>query len=259
MSLHHVVAGEGPDVLLVHAGIADSRMWEPLAGRLAAAGYRAIAPDLRGFGQTPLTPGVVSNAGDLVALLDELGVARAAVVGASFGGRVTLELALRAPERVRALALLGSSLDAFEWSDELETFDAEETAALEREDVEDAVRANVRMWVTRRGRAADPAVVELVATMQRDAFDAQIGVDADLEANDPPVAERLHEIEAPALVIVGDEDVEDFRRLGERFAAEMPAAEPLVTIPGAAHLPALERPDDVAAVLLAFLARHLAA
>jgi 3-oxoadipate enol-lactonase len=256
MTLHRVVRGEGPDVLLVHAGIADSRMWEPLADRLVAAGYRAIAPDLQGFGQTPLSPGVVSNADDLVALLDELEIAAAAVVGASFGGRVALELALRAPQRVRALALLASGLDAFEWSTELETFDAEETAALEREDVEDAVRANVRMWVTRRGRAADPAVVELVAAMQRDVFEAQIGVEAELEANDPPVAERLREIAAPALVVAGADDVADFHGIAERLAAELPAAEPLVTIDGAAHLPALERPDEVAAVLVPFLARH---
>ena len=259
MTLHRVVRGEGPDVLLLHAGIADSRMWEPLADRLVAAGYRTVAPDLQGFGQTPLEPGVVSNTADLLAVLDELGIERAAVVGASFGGRVALELALRAPQRVRALALLASGLDAFEWSDALDVFDAEETAALEREDVEDAVRANVRMWVTRRGRAADPAVVELVATMQRDAFAAQIGVDAEFEPNDPPVAERLREIGVPALVLAGADDVEDFRRIGERLAAEMPNAEPLVVVEGAAHLPALERPDDVAAVLVPFLTRHASA
>ena len=254
MTLHHAVRGDGPDVLLVHAGIADSRMWEALADRLAAAGYRTVAPDLQGFGRTPLEPGVVSNAGDLEAMLDEVGVERAAVVGASFGGRVALELALRAPERVQALALLDAGLDEFDWSDELDAFDAEETAALEREDVEDAVRANVRMWVRRAGRTADPAVVELVAAMQRDAFAAQIGVDADLEPNDPPVAERLREIAAPALVVVGADDVGDFHRLAERFAAELPNARPVVTIAGAAHLPALERPDEVAELLIGFLA-----
>jgi 3-oxoadipate enol-lactonase len=256
MTLHHVVRGEGPAVLLVHAGIADGRMWEPLAERLVAAGYRAVAPDMRGFGRTPLTPGVVSNAADLVALLDELGIPEAAVVGASFGGRVSLELALRAPERVTALALLGSGLDAFEWSDDLDAFDAEETEALERGDVDAAVRANVRMWVTRDGRAVDPAVVELVAAMQRAAFDAQIGVDAELEPHDPPVAERLAEIEAPALVVVGTEDVPDFHGIALKLAGELPGAEPPVTIEGAAHLPALERPAEVADVLLPFLARH---
>jgi 3-oxoadipate enol-lactonase len=253
VTLHHDVRGEGPPVLLVHAGIADSRMWAPLSERLVAAGYRTVACDLRGFGSSPLEPGLVSNAADLVALLDHLRIDRAAVVGASFGGRVALELALRAPDRVAALALIGSGLDAFEWSDELDAFDAEEADALERGDLDAAVQANVRMWVTRGDRAVDPAVVELVATMQRAAFEAQIGVDADLEPNDPPVAERLHEIAAPVLVVVGAEDVEDFLRLAGRFAENLPAAEPPVIIDDAAHLPALERPDDVAAALVPFL------
>jgi 3-oxoadipate enol-lactonase len=254
MTLHHAVRGDGPAVLLVHAGIADGRMWEPLAERLAAAGHRVVTCDLRGFGRTPLQPGVVSNAGDLVALLDALGIAAAAVVGASFGGHVALELALSAPERVRALALLAASLDAFDESAELQAFDAEETAALERDDLDAAVAANVRMWVTRGGRDADPAVVALVAAMQRDAFVAQAGVDAELEAFDPPVAERLGEIAAPAFVAVGADDVADFHRIAERLAAELPAARPVVTIAGAAHLPALERPDAVAELLVAFLA-----
>ena len=87
--------------------------------------------------------------------------------------------------------------------------------------------------------------------MQRAAFEAQIGVDAELEEPDPPVARRLGEIGVPALVIVGADDVEDFVRLGERLAGELPGAGPLVRIAGAAHLPALERPDEVAAVVRA--------
>jgi pimeloyl-ACP methyl ester carboxylesterase len=109
------------------------------------------------------------------------------------------------------------------------------------------------MWVTRGDRDVDPAVVDLVAAMQRAAFEAQMDVDAELEEPDPPVARRLGDIGAPALVIVGADDVEDFVRLGERLAGELPGAEPLVRIAGAAHLPGLERPDEVAAVLVPFL------
>jgi pimeloyl-ACP methyl ester carboxylesterase len=57
VTLHHEVRGDGPAALLVHAGIADRRMWAPMAERLAAAGVRAVACDLRGFGRTPLAPG----------------------------------------------------------------------------------------------------------------------------------------------------------------------------------------------------------
>jgi 3-oxoadipate enol-lactonase len=245
VTIHHEVRGDGPAVLLVHAGIADSRMWAAVADRLVAAGHQVVTGDLQGHGRTPLAPGVVSNAGDLLTLLD--------VVGASFGGRVALELALRAPGRVAALALLGSALDEFDASDELAAFEAEEEAALEAGDVDAAIAATVRTWVTRGGRDSDPAVVELVETMERDAIAAQLGVDAELEEHDPPVARRLGEIAAPALVVVGADDLEDFHRIAARLAAELPGASDVVTVAGAAHLPALERPDEVAAALVPFL------
>jgi pimeloyl-ACP methyl ester carboxylesterase len=90
--------------------------------------------------------------------------------------------------------------------------------------------------------------------MQRDAFVAQRGVDTDIDELDPPLGQRLGEIRAPALVMVGEDDVPDFRRIAERLVAELPAAQPLQVIRGAAHLPALERPGAVSALLLEFLA-----
>ena len=80
-------------VLLLHAGIADSRMWQPQIEALEAAGYRVIAPDLRGFGERRLEPAPFSNVRDAEAALD----GPAAVVGASLGGRVALELAVHRP------------------------------------------------------------------------------------------------------------------------------------------------------------------
>jgi 3-oxoadipate enol-lactonase len=158
---HHEVRGHGPPVLLVHAGIADSRMWDPLAARLVAAGRRIVACDLRGFGRTPLPEGRFSHAADLVELLDELGIERTAVVAPSWGGKVTLGLALRAPGRVSAIALLDSALDEFDASDELEAYDEAETAAIEAGDLDGATAINVRMWMDRPGRAdVDPAVAE---------------------------------------------------------------------------------------------------
>jgi 3-oxoadipate enol-lactonase len=262
MTLHHAVRGDGPPALLVHAGIADSRMWAPVAERLAGA-HRVVTCDLRGFGRTPLPPRRVSNVADLVALLAALGIERAAVVGASFGGRVALELALREPERVTALALLDAALDEFETSAELQAFGEAEERALDGGDVEAAVELNVDMWVRRPGgrpdEDVDPSVCALVADMQRDAFVAQIGLDAEVEELDPPIAERLGEIGVPALVVVGADDVVDFHRLADRFAAELPGARPVVTMPGAAHLPALERPAEVAELLLEFLTDSSAA
>jgi pimeloyl-ACP methyl ester carboxylesterase len=147
--------------------------------------------------------------------------------------------------------------EPFEWSDEVRAFGAAEDAALEAGDIDAAVELNVRMWLDRAGRPADavePDVRALVETMQREAFAAQLGVDAEPQALDPPLAERLGEVRAPALVLVGEHDVPDFRRIAERLVAELPAARPLVVVPGAAHLPAVERPGAVSALALEFLA-----
>jgi len=255
--LHHAVRGDGPPVLLVHAGIADSRMWDPFAERLVAGGRRAITCDLRGFGRTPLAPGVVSNPADLLALLDHLEIERAAVVGASFGGLQALDLALRAPDRVSALVLLDSALDEFDASPALDAFGAAEEAAAEAGDLDAAAEVNARFWVQRPGERpvedVDPAVVALVRTMQRDAFAAQIDVDASLDEPDPPVARRLREVAMPTLVVVGADDVADFAAIARRLADEIPGAGPVVTIARAAHLPALERPAETAAAVLDFL------
>lgn len=264
MTLHHEVRGDGPDILLLHAGVADGRMWAPLADRLVAAGHRTIAPDLQGFGRTPLEPGFVSNTADLLALLDELGIDGVTVVGASFGGLVSLSLALRAPERVAGLVLLDATLDEFEASGDLAAFVTAEDAAVDAGDADAVVALNVGFWVDRPGARpaedVDPAVRDLVATMVRDAYAAQDGIDATFDDDDPPAARRLGEIRAPALVVTGADDVEDFHRIAEVLAAELPGAGPVVTVPRAAHLPALERPDDVAALVIAFLdAPHSAA
>jgi 3-oxoadipate enol-lactonase len=109
-ALAHEVAGSGPTLLLVHAGIADRRMWDDQVGPFAAAGWRVVAADLPGFGETPRPDGPVALWATLRDLLARLGVDRAVVVGCSLGGRAAVDLAVAAPERVRALVLVGSSL-----------------------------------------------------------------------------------------------------------------------------------------------------
>src|SRR6478736_1890123 len=99
-------------VLLLHAGIADKRMWQPQVEVLREAGYRVIAPDLRGFGEHRLEPGPFSHVADVEALLD----GPTAVVGCSLGGRVTLELALHRPDLVERLVVIAPGLPGWSWS-----------------------------------------------------------------------------------------------------------------------------------------------
>jgi len=233
-------------VVLVHAGIADMRMWEPLLPELPPD-RRIVRYDMRGFGASVLPPGPVSNARDLIALLDALELDRVALVGASFGGRVALEVASNWPERVRGLALLGSALPGRDWSARFREYDAAEEGALERGDLDAAVELNLRMWVdgSREPGEVEPSVRELVADMQRRIYELQEGVDAELESLDID----LRRIDAPTVVAVGEHDVEDFHAIARDLAASIPNAAGPAVVAGAAHLPALERPAEVARLI----------
>jgi 3-oxoadipate enol-lactonase len=235
---------KAPNVVLVHAGGLDGRMWHPLTERLDKR-FRMHVPDLRGHGSTPLPPGEYSHVEDLVRMLDGLKIDRAIFVGASFGGWVSLQLATAAPERLRALALLAGTLaDSEEWSAGLEAFGAQEEALLEAGDIEGAVALGVRTWVR------EPAIADLVAEMSRGAFELQHGVEA--TAREDPV--DLGALAVPTLTVSGGLDFPDFARFADRIAAEVPGAE-RAEVPDAGHLIALERPDAAAALLEPWLER----
>ena len=104
--IHAETTGEGPPLVLVHAGICDSRMWDP-QWRSLARRHRLVRHDMRGFGRSPMPPGAYSHARDLVAVMDAAGLSDAVVVGASMGGRVALEVTVA--RRVHAMRCARSS------------------------------------------------------------------------------------------------------------------------------------------------------
>ncbi|MFL5945528.1 MAG: alpha/beta fold hydrolase [Gaiellaceae bacterium] len=245
------------DVVLLHAGIADSRMWAPQLKSLARD-HRVIAPDLPGFGTAAYESDVVDFRAAVRQAMDRAGIERAVLVGNSFGGLIALEFALESPERVSALVLVGTAIDDHDWSNELDEVGNAEMAALERGDREGAVETQLA-WVTgpRRNRdAVDRNVLALVAEMQRNVYELQEGHD-DVRSRrlDPPASKRLAEVSVPTLVMTGDEDFDDILRIADRLAAEIPNAE-RVRIAHTAHLPSLERPDEFDRIVLRFFAEH---
>ena len=242
-------------VLLLHAGIADSRMWQPQVEVLEAAGHRVIAPDLRGFGERRLEPAVFSNVRDAEALLD----GPAAVVGASLGGRVALELALHRPDLVERLVVMAPGMPGWDWSEDTKAGWAAEEEAYEAGDFETAAEASVRLWIDRSERTEgklDLAARTLVKEMVLRSYEMQQGAweagASEEEVLDPAVLGRLDEIRCPTLVLVGEDDVADMTAIAARVAQTIGDAR-LVTVAGAAHLPSLERADEVNSLLLAFL------
>ena len=252
MPLPHDDAGTGSPLLLLHAGVADRRMWSALLPTLSAS-YRVLAPDLPGYGEAAMAPGPFSNVAEVVGFLDDLDVPSAAVVGASFGGRVALEVATTHPDRVERLVLLCPGLRGLEPTAAAEAFDAEEWRLIESGDVSAAVALNVDTWL---GPDADDAARDLLTRMQRQAFEVQLAAD---EWPDPPT--MIHDevdlagIRVPTTVVLGAKDVDWLQAAARRVAAEVPGAH-LVELEWAGHLPALERPAETAELVLAALDRR---
>jgi pimeloyl-ACP methyl ester carboxylesterase len=235
------------DVLLLHAGIADRRMWAPQIETLYRAGHRVLAPDLPGFGDAALEPGTIDYVDYAAGRLD----VPAAAVGCSFGGRIALELALARPELVERLVLIGAGLGRWEWSEAAQAEFAEEEAAIERGELAEAAASQARMWLAPE---PDTAVRELTEAMTLRSYEQQLPLDGQVTAVWPErsAEDHLGGIGIPTLVAVGSEDVQDIKAMAEKLVAGIPGAR-LETIEGAGHLPSLERPEELNRLLLDFL------
>lgn len=257
--LYVETAGEGtPAVVLVHAGIADLRMWDREFHALADR-HRVIRYDVRGFGRSPDPDGDYWDHEDLLAVLDDAGVERAVLIGASNGGRIVLDTAVTTPDRVVGMVLAGAAVPGIDLSDELKADFAHEDEALEAGDIARARAINMRWWVDgvdRQPGDVDPDVRSAVAgwldeLLPRQA--AQIRADAgDAQRVEPLMRDRLGDLAMPTLVLVGRHDEEGMRAAARHIADQVPNTE-YVELDGAAHLPNLERPETVAALLDRFL------
>jgi 3-oxoadipate enol-lactonase len=250
--LAYQVTGDGPAVLLVHGFGLDMRMWDHQAEHLAAR-YQVIRYDCRGFGSSgPFDPAAAyTHAGDLLALLDHLGVRQAVLAGLSFGGRVVLQAALTAPERVRGLALLDAVLDGVPW-------DPESQAAIDLAGQMAQTRgllAGRAAWLAHPLFAAarsKPEVSDRLAAMVA-GYPGQhwIGHDPHEQAGRRPI-DALDELAMPVLVMVGEHEVPGFREMSAALARRVPGARYHV-VKDAGHVVNMEQPTAVNDALIRFL------
>ena len=250
----------GVPVVLVHAGVADRRMWDPQWAGLTAV-RDAVRLDLRGFGDSTRRPaGAMDPVADVLEVLDVLAVDACHLVAASFGAGVAVEVALTRPDLVRSLVLAppGGSL-LTEATPDLRAFFAAEREALAAGDVDAAVEANVVTWVVGHSRDAadvDPGVVAAVRDMQRRAFEVtQRWDDLDEVELDPPATERLADLGQPVLLVVGDHDLEATHRAADHLLASAPRVR-RIEVAHAAHLPSMEAPAVFLDVVLGWVAEH---
>lgn len=246
-------AGSGPPLLLIHAGIVDRRMWDDVLPALAAR-FRVVRFDLRGYGETPLPSGEFAYGGDVVELLRALGIARCSVIGVSMGGHVALDVAIAHPELVERLIVVGSGINGWEHGEGMRALWATEEEAWERGDLDEVAWINVRGWLDGPSRGPDAVAAELrrrVFEMQRRALDYD-NDDAKGGWLVESRRDRLADVRAPTLVLVGELDQPDFGDIARFLAASIPGAI-FHELPGVAHLPPMEDPAGFTRVVLDFL------
>ena len=261
-SIHYHVEGEGPDVLMIHGWVSSWRMWERPMHRLASAGFRAWALDLPGHGESEALCAsngryTIDNLTSVVeAFIERVGIERAALVGHSMGGAIALEMGARRPDATRALVLvapvvsgrLGFALHVFLGS----TFG--------RRLLEFSQHHTALARLGGRTKFAAPwlaRTLPLRAALLRDAQDLartapQAALGSLQAVIDFDFANRLAQIHAPTLVIVGARDVTVPPSEGELAANRIPGAR-LVKLRGIGHQPVDERPEEFDRLLLGFL------
>lgn len=246
--------GRGRPVVLLHARPVDRTMWRAHLPLLREAGVRALAMDLPGHGDAAgAQPDEAAPWSDVLDTLDHLGVDRFTVAGNSLGALVALRIAVAEPRRVQGLVSIGYRPHALPPSARLRTAWDRERAALEADDIEAAVQANVEAWLAPgtpdevRARAADMMRRQLVARVRYgEPTPAADPVGKDTDA--------LRSLSVPALVGVGEFDMPDFFEGGAILREELRAGE-VVVVPDTGHLAPLERPDLFVALLLDFVGR----
>ncbi|MCT2592512.1 alpha/beta hydrolase [Streptomyces sp. N2-109] len=246
---------DGTPLLLVHGHPFNRSMWQPQADEFTAAGYRVITPDLRGYGESGVVPGITGLevfAQDTAGLMDHLGLDRVILGGLSMGGQIVMDFYRLFPQRVTGLIFA-------------DTFPAPETAEgkVFRNTMADRLLAEgmdgyadevIDKMVAPYNVATLPTVAGHVLRMMRGTPPEGAAAALRGRAERPDYRDLLTTVSVPALVVVGADDEYTPVSDAEFMHRQLPDST-LVVIEGAAHMPNLERPDEFNAALRPFLAR----
>ncbi|MFI0788964.1 alpha/beta fold hydrolase [Streptomyces lydicus] len=245
--------GSGEALVLVHGHPFNRSMWRPQIEHFARAGWRVIAPDLRGYGESSVVPGTTpleTFVRDTVALLDRLGIERFVLGGLSMGGQIVMEFHRLFPDRIRAVVLA----DTFAAAETAEGRAARHAVAdrLVREGMDGYAREVLTKMIAPHTAARRPEVARHVLGMMTSTPPEGAAAALRGRAERPDYTDLLADIAVPVLVVVGADDeytpVSDARVLHERVPDGT-----LAVIEGTAHMPNLEREQEFNAVLADFL------
>jgi pimeloyl-ACP methyl ester carboxylesterase len=249
---HDRLRADGPAVVLLHAGVADRRAWRDVAPALHARGADVLAYDRRGFGETPATTEPFRHVDDLLGLLER----PAWLVGNSQGGLISLDAALLAPERVAGLVLIAPAVSGApdiapeDLHPATRALDEAIEAADAAGDLDLVNRLEAHLWLdgptSPEGRVGGGAR-ELALDMNGVAL--RSGLPEGAGGSGLDAWSRLAEIGAPATIVWGNLDVPEIIATCRELARRLGDVRDTIELPGVAHLPGLERPDEVTGIV----------
>lgn len=252
-SLSYSIDGDGQWLVLLHAGIADSRMWDAQMNDFSRH-FRVLRYDMRGYGHSSDLKGPFSHHEDLKILLDTLNIHRTHVVGLSMGASVALDFTLSNPEMVDRLVLC-AALGNAPYSDSLMAGWTEAEEAFKRGGLTAVNEVEIKIWVDgpkRKSDQIDPTVRALVADMNLPVLEREEIAEHESTPLDPPASSRLSEIAAQTLVLAGELDQPDVLEFAAQLVTEIPTSR-LEIILGAAHMVNMEDPRRFNSLVGTFL------
>lgn len=251
-STYYEILGKGHPLVLIHSGIADSRMWDEQFP-VFARNFQTVRYDVRGFGKTRMPENEFAYYSDLYDLLHELGISQAHLLGSSMGGFIAVNFALEHPQMVSGLILVGSGLGGHEMKDKVVIEQWKRTDELiEQGEYSQAADLEIDLWVAgpQRGlHEIDEALRNRIREMLIPSYSIPSG---ELKELDPAAVDRLDEIKVPTLVIVGELDALGMLDIANTLANRIQGAKKLV-MAGVAHLPNVEAPEEFNKIVLDFL------
>lgn len=254
--LYYETAGQGPWVVLLHAGFTDRRIWDHHFERLAQR-YRVVRYDARGAGKSAGSAKPFMEHEDLLGLLRYLEAGRVNLVGLSMGASTALDLAVAYPSRVETLTLVSLAHPAAGQSEAIGRWTRDFQTAYASGRMGVAAEHTLRLWVDgvgRKPKEVDSAVRELVRRLYMDNL-PHAEYQAHSQMLSPPAALRLAEVRAPTLVVAGEWDDPELLRSADLYGVGIAGVRKVV-VPGAAHMVPLEQPDAFEGLLDEFLRQH---
>jgi pimeloyl-ACP methyl ester carboxylesterase len=254
--LYYEMAGQGLPLVMIHAGVADSRQWNNEFA-FFARNYQVVRYDMRGYGKSEPADGEFSHLEDLVAILNTVGLHEPVVVmGCSMGGGLAMDFALTHPASVRALIMVGSGPSGLELDvPRLAKFDDVEKA-FEAGDLDRVAELETQIWFDGTGRTPEQvnqAMRKLAYEMNRQALSHEVkGLGKRLPNTQASAFDRLNDLKIPVLIIVGAHDTPYILAAADYMIENLPSVQK-VTIEDAAHLANMDQPGEFQTAVANFL------